>query len=133
MVLASRIAHEVEERVFAGVVGVDGKGRIHLLKLAAYHSNTLTPRGGTAIAKSPGRNIGELDKDSMVGRMLDASRIFRRVAGHEVARVDLAVRKTLDVIQSRDLVLGDPRVAGPKKKLVISSLRQRKDTLGHPL
>ena len=92
MVLASRVAHKVAKGVLARVVGVDGEGRIRLLKLAAHHCNTLTPGGGAAVAKSPGRNIGEHDKDSMVGRMLDGGCIVRRVAGHEVARVDLAVR-----------------------------------------
>ena len=114
MVFASWIAYEVEERVFAGGVGVDEKSRIRLLKLAAYHSNTLAPGGRAAVAKSPGRNIGEYDKDSVLGRMLNASHVLSCVAGHEVARVDLAVRKTLYIIQPRDLVLSDPQVAGPE-------------------
>jgi predicted methyltransferase MtxX (methanogen marker protein 4) len=73
VVFASWIADEVEKCVLAGVVGVDEKSRIRLLKLAADHGNTFAPGGRAAVTKSPGRDIGEYDKDSVVGRMLDAS------------------------------------------------------------
>ena len=92
VVFASWIAYEVEEGVLAGVVSVDEKSRIRLLKLAADHGNSFAPGGRAAVTKSPGRNISEHDKNSVVGRMLDASRILRRVTGHEVARIELAVR-----------------------------------------
>jgi hypothetical protein len=115
VVLASWIAHEVEERVLAGVMGVNDQSRVRLLKLAVNHRNAFPPRGWAAESKGTGRYIGEDNQNSVVGRVLNADRILRCVARHEVARVDLAVRETLHIIQARDLILNDPQVAGPER------------------